>query len=247
MQKCIKVKDLSKIAEEWDQIAPLRDRAITLGEDISFDKVLTPAIINEIRECDKNFVVDCGCGTGCLAERISKDAVFVEGVDISKKSIEIAREKFKNNNNMNFVNMSLEEYAENNERTATVCVANMLLMDVLDLKGTLEAIYRIMKKEASLILMITHPCYWPIYWGYFDEPWFQYEKEIVIEAEFSISKHKKMGVSTLVHRPLSQYTDALLEVGFHLEKIREPYPKMDEAIEDYEYVFPRFLCMVCRK
>ena len=51
--------------------------------------------------------------------------------------------------------------------------------------------------------MITHPFFWPKYWGYESEEWYKYNEEIFIENEFSISFEKEMGKTTYIHRPLS--------------------------------------------
>ena len=33
------------------------------------------------------------------------------------------------------------------------------------------------------IFSITHPCYWPIYWNYYKEDWFDYNKELNIHLK----------------------------------------------------------------
>jgi len=51
---------------------------------------------NNIAPSDR--VLDIGCGNGACANAIAKKATQVTGIDISKNNIQIAKEKFSNNN-----------------------------------------------------------------------------------------------------------------------------------------------------
>ena len=59
---------------------------------------LYPYILNEVIHCYGDIVLDLGCGTGMLMEQvISEDRMRqVIGLDISKKMIDIAKERIKN-------------------------------------------------------------------------------------------------------------------------------------------------------
>lgn len=243
--KPIKYKEVNQIAKEWDFISTQRDILIKSGKDISFSEVIVPCILNQIRNCEMELVVDGGCGTGVLSSLISDKATNVVGIDISSISIEIAKKNYADKNNLTFYNISIEEYAHTNPDCVTLCVANMVLMNILELDFTIKSINRMLKDDGFLIFSVIHPCFWPIYWDYFNEPWFDYNKEIVIESEFSTTLCNNMGISTHVHRPLNRYIDVLHSNGFQVLECQEPYP---QTIHDnYKYSYPRFLCIKCKK
>ncbi|GAH16704.1 unnamed protein product [marine sediment metagenome] len=55
-------------------------------------------------------------------------------------------------------------------------------------------------------------------------------------------------VTTHVHRPLEQYFYALVNVGFGIDRIREPMPTVDiESKYPAKWRYPRFLGMRCVK
>ena len=109
--KAVTHKDEIQIAKEWDEISVKREALIKSGKDISFEHVLLPSVLKNMKNCNQDFVLDCGCGTGILTNILAKNAKKIVGIDISSKSIEVA----KNNNseqNIIFYNNSINEFAE---------------------------------------------------------------------------------------------------------------------------------------
>ena len=92
--------------------------------------------------------------------------------------------------------------------------------------------------------MLTHPWFWPKYWGYEKASWYRYEREIFVEAEFVTSTCSTEVVTTHVHRPLEQYARAFAEEGLVLETIVEPMPSPEvEALYPKRWAFPRFIAL----
>ena len=242
--RTVKWKTETQIANEWDDISSKREVLIKEGKDISFEHVLLPSVLSHFKNCNKDFVVDCGCGTGVLTNYLSKDAKKIIGIDISAKSIEIAK-KDNSAQNINFYNKSINELAFTHPLSASVCVANMFLMDALNLNNTIESISNILIDDGIFIATITHPCFWPIYWNYFNEEWFNYDKEIIIESDFKTTFGNKFGTSTHIHRPLNMYVNALINNGLKILLIDEPYPTY--SVTGYKFEYPRFLLFKCQK
>jgi len=69
-------------------------------------------------------VLDIGCGNGSMAYDISKKATRVIAIDINKKNIQIAKEKF-NNNNLTYLigDATLVNF---NEKIDTITLSNVL-------------------------------------------------------------------------------------------------------------------------
>lgn len=243
------INDISdKIVEqEWDAVADIRHRIIQNGEDISLLDVTEPFILESISNYGEGLsVLDCGCGTGHLtyliAEKLDKK---VYGIDISGKSIKIASQDYGDINNINYEKISIVDFSKRNI-DFDMCIANMVLMDIVDIEKNIEAIHNMIKTGGCFFFTITHPCFWPIYWGYFSEPWFRYNSEIFINAPFQISK-SLIGNTTHVHRPLSKYIELCKKSGFGIVEIKELYPTASHLEIDYKYDYPRFIGFVCKK
>jgi hypothetical protein len=128
------------------------------------------------------------------------------------------------------------------EAAATAAVAAMTLMTAPDLRKLARALASLVKTRAWFVATLTHPCFWPKYWGYEEEPWFRYEREMFIEAPFVISKRRTEIRTTHIHRPIEQYVRVFAEEGFRLDALSEPMPPPKvEALYPQPWKFPRFL------
>ena len=242
MMKCNKV-NRDVISLEWDEICEKRQSIIEQEKDISLLTVTGPCMLRNIKEEAPAKLLDVGCGTGYLTSKVSEFVDDCLGIDISRKSIELAGEKY-GTPGLRFENCGICDFDKEKEFDA--CMVNMVFMT--DPEWTLSAkrIFELLKVGGTLFITITHPCFWPKYWGYDKEEWFHYNKEIFIRHDFSISMVKSIGQTTHIHRPLEQYVQKLVEIGFQIEKIEEPYP-VGEVPDGYEYKYPRFLFIKCRK
>ena len=133
--------------------------------------------------------------------------------------------------------MSVEDWVESTYCvSADLVVTNMVLMDALDLDRVCDAISRIVP-QGRVLATITHPAFWPLYWGYANDPDFDYSKQLVVEAPFK-TRSQNFGVTTThIHRPISSYLSSFHRSGIditNLEEIRGPEKRSD-------FPFPRFI------
>src|SRR5260221_1336713 len=218
-------KGQEQIAAEWDAAADRRHEQIISRKDLSFWHVLAPAIMEMLRSCDTRRFLDVGCGTGELTHLVAPTAKEVVGVDISARSVEIARQHNAAFRNVTFAVKNIEQiHLGGAEERFTVVVAAMTLMTVPDLKRAVAGLASALIPGGSVVATITHPCFWPSYWGYNAAPWFAYEKEIFIEAPFRISLETIDRVTTHIHRPLTMYLNVAAENGLSLDAVRELMP-----------------------
>ena len=243
MSNKVKNKSLNEIKNEWDAISEKRQEIIELGKDISLTCVTSPCILNEIEKEKPSIVLDVGCGTGYLTSKLSELCDFCYGVDISEKSIKKAKEKYSSPK-INFINSSISN--TNIDAQVDICVSNMVIMTDPEWKESLKHIYELLKFDGYFMLMLTHPCFWPSYWKYDTEPWFNYNQEIYVQHHFFTSFSESLGVSTHIHRPLSSYIKTILETGFDIVTIKEPQP-IECTPPGYHYDYPRFLFIKCKK
>ena len=237
--KLIQQKFNKDIANEWDNIAILRQKQIESKMDTSFHQILLPSIskqIELIENVSQKKLSDLGCGSGYLTNYLSLSVKETVGIDLSKKNIELAQNKYTKNN-LNFYNCSIENFSKN---TYEIAVANMVLMDVVNINECIKAISNLVTKEGNFIFSITHPYFWPKYWKYENESWYNYSQELIIESEFKITNEITSYKTTHIHRPLSMYTKLLKQFNFEIDSILE-------LPNDKKSKYPRFLIINCKK
>ena len=164
MLQAVKAKTLSEITAEWDELAPVRHRQISSGEDISYNQVIAPALLKLLDPVQSTKVLDAGCGTGLFSAMLARKGAKVVGIDPSGRSIEIA--KSLPAGQAIFIQSTMEGFPSENLPTFDTVVANMVLMDVLCLESFLAACRRVIADDGKFLFSITHPCFWPEYYGY---------------------------------------------------------------------------------
>jgi SAM-dependent methyltransferase len=192
---------------------------------------------------DYTLVLDIGSGTGDFTGRLAQIAGKVIAVEPSQASMKLARKVCQSVQNVQYIEASLEEASSFlDEGLATAAVAVMTLMTAPDLWGFAKALAVLLRTHARFVAMLTHPCFWPRYWGYEKEPWFCYKRETFIEAPFVISKRRTEVRTTHIHRPLEQYLKVFAEAGFRLDALAEPVPLPEvQTLYPRRWEFPRFL------
>lgn len=239
--------DWDVVSDQWDRLADVRFRQITSGMDITYNHILMPVISTALEGKRYRNGLDVGCGVGVMTQRISNYCDNVVGIDISGKSVEIAREAFSQNN-ISFRKNSIENYATSSEAVHDFALASMFLMDTPDLVSSINAIGRSLIKSGDLLITIPHPAFWPDHYGYRDKEWFSYRSEMAIEMEFHISLEDSPMMSIHFHRPLEIYIESLLKAGFNITLFREIFPN-PEAMRLYPkpWTAPRYLLIGCTK
>jgi SAM-dependent methyltransferase len=239
-------KSDAAIVAEWNALAPVRFDQITSGEDITFRHVLAPEIIRLVSLQGVSTILDAGCGVGVLSHMLAERGHRVTGIDPSERSIAIATSHFSDS--VLFRALSIEAYADSRPSPADLIIANMVLMDVVNLASFLSAARSLLRSGGALIFSITHPCFWPAYYGYADEPWFCYKREIIIESPFRISAQQDCTLtSTHVHRPVEKYLQEFASSGMQLETLLEPIPDAGvQKMYSTAWKSPRYMVGLCR-
>lgn len=232
-----------EVARQWDRIAAARHLQIAEGQDISYSMVVGPALLELAALHPQDRVLDVGCGTGHFSAALANRSESVVGIDISGASIAVARREFDSVKNLSFEAVGVEEFAAAFRGSPfDLATAHMSLMTVLKLNEVLEAISGVLTARSKLVASITHPWFWPMYWGYNQAEWFRYKDQIQIEANFGISAVPNIGVTTHVHRPLEAYVTALHSSGFRVCRVLEPVPDAATMAQYPDsWLYPRFL------
>lgn len=233
----------NELVREWDRLAETRHRQITSGIDTSYGLVSSTAM-SLLPTAQGAEWLDVGCGTGDLTARIvTALGVDVLGIDPSPKSIEIAKREYARIDGTAFEECFVEDFAcrENAQGAYEVVVANMVLMDVVDLSSVVQSIASVLSPDGCLVFSITHPWFWPRYWGYEEEEWFEYKEEVFVKARFQVSKESTPFFSTHVHRPLESYVQELHRQGLLLDQLLEPATHVASKGTMDQGQYPRYL------
>src|SRR5437764_8157270 len=160
-------KNHAELSREWDRLAKERHRQIASGEDLSFEHVVVPTIWHLFGDGDRTAVLDVGSGTGDFTLQLAQIARTVKAIEPSRISMSLAREVCRTAQNIEFIEESLEESTSSlGKASATAAVAVMTLMTVPDLRGFAKSLATLLQTGAHLVAMLTHPWFWPRYWGY---------------------------------------------------------------------------------
>lgn len=235
------------LSAQWDSIAPARNSQLRSGRDISFEHVLKPTVLKLINSSPSGKLLDAGCGSGVLTEILADHFGYVVGVDMSQANINLANGSDTKKKNTDYICSKIEDVRFGQGQIFTTIVANMVFQDAADLSSCFRALAQNSCVGTTLVATITHPWFWPTYWGYENEHWFEYTKELAVEAPFRVSSDSAVvGITTHFHRPLSMYLNALKNHGFHLDQMIEPVPP-DGVQKMYPsaWNYPRFLAFRC--
>ena len=236
-------KDHVKLVEGWDRLAQERHRQISSGIDLSFDNVIVPTTLGLLGDCDRSVILDVGSGTGEFTARLAEVAGRVIAVEPSRASTAVARNVCQDVQNVYFFEVALEDGVDELEKFGvTAVVAVMSLMTTPDLRKFARAVAELVPRRGRFVAVLTHPCFWPQYWGYSEAVWFRYDREIFLEAPFVISNCPTDIVTTHIHRPLEFYAMTFAQEGFQLEKLVEPVPSAEvQELYPKRWAYPRFI------
>jgi demethylmenaquinone methyltransferase / 2-methoxy-6-polyprenyl-1,4-benzoquinol methylase len=147
-----KAPDQQRVREMFDQVVPRYDVVndlLSLGFDRWWRKAATAAV-----PATGGFVLDLGCGTGRLGERLAGRSTVV-GVDVSHAMLVKARERI--DEQMRFVEGSAFRlpFAEG---AFSGAVSGFVLRNLDDLSGAFAELARVLKRGAVAALVdITEP------------------------------------------------------------------------------------------
>jgi ubiquinone/menaquinone biosynthesis C-methylase UbiE len=215
--------ELEETQDFWNRVA--NDWQIQVGDDGDGNRRLNSDPVLETFAGDVNglTVLDAGCGTGYLSRKLHKQGARVTGIDFSERMISIARARHPD---LDFRMDSCSELATIEDEHYDLLIANYVLMDTPDLRGTMVAFNRVLKPDGLAVLVFSHPCFpqgraavsedaEEVWYGwsfpYFDArkctdpPWAHFRSEFI-----------------WFHRPLSDYWKAFMAAGFAVVDFEEP-------------------------
>lgn len=140
--------DKKEIIKFFDERSEIWD-AKMIKDDNKMNEILDTAKV-----CENKSILDIACGTGVMIDYyIERKVSNIVGIDISSKMINIAKDKFKNYDNISFICCDAENYNFDKQfDCAIIFNAFPHFVSPIDLMNNL---YKAVKIGARLLLLTT--------------------------------------------------------------------------------------------
>lgn len=217
------------ISQIWDKNIFVRAQDLESGTDITYRDIIAPWTLDKLKKnCNNDgYIIDIGCGCGYLTNLVFENGFSkIKGIDISKNSIIYAKEKYPY---INFTQKNILDTKFNMEYDFGLVI--MTLNNISDAKLFFHALNGILKLNGKALIIIPHPCFWPI--KHIKKDFLSYLLEKSYDISFS-TKGRKDYPSNIIyfHRPLEKYFEYIKESGFKITSVNELKEAETENVPD---------------
>jgi|CXWL01.1.fsa_nt_gi 2-polyprenyl-3-methyl-5-hydroxy-6-metoxy-1,4-benzoquinol methylase len=226
---------IDEIAAEWNCNVSTRAHELEAEIDNTYISVIVPHFKNTLYRFapPKAKILDVGCGLGYLTNLMANEGFEVAGIDIAEKAIDYAKIKFPATK---FDCTNIIEFSKKNAGMFDICVANMVLHNLVDLNANLLAMYKLLKNGGDVIASIPNPKLWFIKHIHNEDFQYAYDNNEVYKVPFKIrdgATHPSL--ITYIHRPISLYNQIIENAGF--EVVESKHPRLGNGQEDQDLLF----------
>ncbi len=243
----------------WGGVADWYDAM--LHDEKSFQKnVIAPNLLRlmEIQKGEK--ILDLACGTGYFSNIFFEAGAAVQGIDIGKELIEIARQNSPDK--IEYSIASADKIPQIKTDSINKVAIILALQNIENVAGVLGECKRVLKKNGSLFLVLNHPTFripGESEWGYDDQKNIEYRRidGYLSEKKISIDMHpgEKIKDKTIsFHRSLQYYCKQFAKQGLCIARFEEwishrqgPKGKRFSATERSRKEIPLFLFLEIKK
>jgi len=223
--------------EKWNRAA---DVYAAMQEESEFVRVNKKVVTERFQSLCRKRVLDLGCGYGWYTDFFASVGANVTGCDGAEKMLALAREKYPG---CDFECTDIEKGLPYGDSSFDLVFCNQVIMDISDMEGLFEEVFRITKTGGIFYFSIVHPAFYDCRWGK-DENGFRNAKIMTrYLSEYSFD-NEFWGKTTHYHRTISQYINTAIEKGFRLVRLEEPV-SYDGVTKSKE--FPLFLFVELEK
>lgn len=227
---------IDDIKLQWDNNVEIRAADIKSGYDDSYINYIIPWVLNKIKASTNpdSTILDIGCGCGFLTNVIfNTGRKKIVGIDISPRSIEYAKGNYPK---IEFICKDICSLSES--LNVDYCISVMTLNNFPYLDRFLKACQINLKKHGKLLILIPHPCFWPL--RHIKGETFVYDKEKIYKFHFSTKGCSDyISVMYYFHRKVETYINSALSNQFiicDIKEIFERFPNDKPDILGFELI-----------
>ena len=252
----------------WNENAAGWIAGVQGGYDTYRDLINNPAFFAELGNVKGLRILDVGCGEGYNTRKLAELGAVITGVDISDKLVESAR--YLENEKpigIQYHICSASEMSEHVSGPFDISVSFMAMMDLLDYDRAVCEVASLVKTGGRFMFSILHPNMTSSLGFIFDDhgsrigykvgDYFGFNSRQDFDKwYFSHAPKELKAKHSLINgcyfkRTISEYVNTLIQCGFTVEKMWEPYAD-DAAIEKHPDMavtrqVPFFLGISCTK
>ncbi|NQT53029.1 class I SAM-dependent methyltransferase [bacterium] len=260
------------VAQHWDDNAPEWVRAVRAGWDTCRLFINNPAFFSLLPDLRGQRVLDVGCGEGCNTRLFADLGAAVVGVDISRAMIAAAHQHEADEpRGIEYHVASGADLGRFADGSFDAVLSTMVMMDVADYAGCVREAHRVLKPDGLFQFSITHPCTatrcfaWTrddtgrktglVSGNYFGlepaRPESDIDEWFFGAAPSDVRATARFFRVPRFFRTLSEYVNTLVDAGFTVTRLVEPYASdevLAERPQEYDSrVAPFFLIFACHK
>lgn len=214
--------EIEQVRASWDTKA--RDWKSQVGDHGDWNRRLCsdPVLFELLGKVRHKSILDAGCGTGYLTQKLTSLGADAVGVDLSPKMIETARQHYTE---IDFRVDDVSTLQTISDDEFDIVVSNYVLMDTPDLPAAINSIYRVLRPGGVAVVAFSHPCFPQTSASVQPDETISYHwKHSYFEQSKQIDAPWKHFQSEFIwyHRPLEDYWRQFRSSGFHVTEMREP-------------------------
>lgn len=264
--------DDQDVGRHWDANAPDWTRAVRAGWDVYREHVNNPAFLAMLPCVAGLRVLDLGCGEGYNTRKLADLGARLVGIDVSAAMVAAAQEQeAAEPRGIEYHATSASDLSLLDTASFDAVLSTMVMMDLADYGGAVREVARVLKPGGLFQFSITHPCTMARRWRWVRDSQGKREGMMVgnyfgleptppekqIDEWFygaapapEKAKARRFRVPRFF-RTLSEYFNTLVDAGFCVTRLTEPYAD-DAAVQHCADVadtriVPYFLVLQCRR
>ncbi len=243
----------------WGDVADWYEEMI--ADKNSFQsQVILPNLVRLMDIHANEQILDLACGTGFFSNVFLEQGAKVQGIDIGKELIEIAKQN--SSPKIDYSVSSADKIPQIKTNTIDKIAIILAIQNIENVGGVFSECARVLKKNGSLFVVLNHPNYRipkATEWGWDETTQTEYRRidKYLSEQKIAIDMHPGQTIkkNTLsFHRPLQYYFKQLAKNGLCVTRLEEwishrqgPKGKRFSASERSRKEIPLFLFLEIKK
>jgi len=233
----------------WERNAGWWQEGFTDGADAEYEEQILPLARTALAGATR--VLDVGTGEGQIARLVVRDgAALVVGVDPTAAQLRAARER---GGGVDYARANADAlpFADASFDAVVVC---LVFEHIAHHEPAIAELARVLEPNGRFVFFLNHPLLQAPNSGWIvdhmlDEQYWRIGPYLV--EDVAMEELAPGVVLPFVHRPLSQYVNAMAHNGLLVERMEEPAPPEGFLVRAPEYrdaaTIPRLLLLAARK